>query len=53
MHEAGDPIDIIWGNLGGTRGLYLLKKFLFNIIGLALVFYLSTPAAIYSSLKMI
>ena len=53
MNEAGDPVDIIWGNIGGTRGIYFIRKFLFNLLGLALIFYLSTPAAIYSSLKMI
>ena len=53
MHEAGDPVDIIWRNLGGIRGVYILRKLLFNLIGLAIVFYLSTPAAIYSSLKML
>ncbi|CDW80986.1 transmembrane protein 63c [Stylonychia lemnae] len=53
MSEAGDPIDIIWGNMGGTRGVYFFRKVFFNIIGLSIVFFLSTPAAIYSTLKMI
>lgn len=53
MNQASDPVDIIWGNMGGTRGLYLFRKFIFNIIGLALVLFLSTPAAIYSSLKVL
>jgi hypothetical protein len=39
--------------MGGTRGLYLFRKMIFNILGLALVLFFSTPAAIYSSLKMI
>ncbi len=53
MSEAGDPIDMIWRNLGGTRGVYFFRKFIFYLIGLLLVLFLSTPAAIYSSLKMI
>ena len=52
MHEAGDPIDIIWRNLGGPRGIYVIRKMLFIVAGLAIIFFLSTPAAIYSSLKM-
>jgi hypothetical protein len=52
MSEAGDPVDIIWRNMGGTRGVYFLRKIIFNLIGILLVLFLSTPAAIYSSLKM-
>lgn len=53
ISEAGDPVDIIWKNMGGTRGVYFFRKFFFNIIGLSIVLFLSTPAAIYSTLKMI
>lgn len=53
MNEAGDPVDIIWGNMGGTRGVYFFRKLFFNLVGLSIVFFLSTPAAIYSTLKMI
>ena len=53
MSEAGDPVDIIWRNMGGTRGLYIFRKFFFNFAGLMVVLFLSTPAAIYSSLKML
>ena len=52
MKEAGDPVDIIWRNMGGARGMYIFRKIIFNIIGILIVFFLSTPAAIYSSLKM-
>lgn len=52
MSEASDPVDIIWRNMGGTRGVYFFRNFIFNLIGLAVVLFLSTPAAIYSSLKM-
>lgn len=53
MNEAGDPIDIIWRNMGGTRGVYFFRSVFFNLVGLAIVLFLSTPAAIYSTLKMI
>lgn len=53
ISEAGDPIDIIWKNLGGTRGVYFFRKLFFTVIGLTIVLFLSTPAAIYSTLKMI
>jgi hypothetical protein len=53
MNQASDPVDIIWCNMGGTRGLYLFRVVFFNIFVLAIVLFLSTPAAIYSSIKMI
>ena len=53
MSEASDPVDILWKNIGGVRGIYIFRKYFFNIIGLLLIFFLSTPAAIYSSLKML
>jgi hypothetical protein len=52
MSEASDPVDIIWGNLGGMRGLYIFRVVFFNLFVMAVVLFLSTPAAIYSSLKM-
>ena len=53
MTQASDPIDIIWYKMGGTRGLYIFRVIFFNIFVLAIVIFLSTPAAIYSTLKMI
>jgi hypothetical protein len=53
MTQASDPIDIIWYNMGGTRGLYIFRVIFFNFFVLAIVIFLSTPAAIYSTLKMI
>ena len=52
LTEAGDPVDIIWRNMGGARGIYFFRKFIFNLIGILIVLFLSTPTAIYSSLKM-
>jgi|LauGreDrversion4_2_1035121.scaffolds.fasta_scaffold215900_3 hypothetical protein len=53
MSHASDPLDIIWNNMGGTRGLYIFRLLFFNILVLAVVLFLSTPAAIYSSIKVI
>ena len=53
MSQASDPVDIIWCNMGGTRGLYIFRVIFFNILALAVVLFLSTPAAIYSSWKML
>ena len=39
--------------MGGTRGLYLFRVVILNLFVLAVVLFFSTPAAIFSSLKMI
>lgn len=52
VSQASDPVDIIWSNMGGARGLYLLRVVLLNLIVLYIILFLSTPAAIYSSLTL-
>ena len=52
MGPATEPVDIIWANMGGTRGFYIFRKFIFNFLGLIIVLFLSTPAAIYSTFKI-
>lgn len=48
-----DPIDIIWYNLGGTRGYYFMRRYCWNIIGIFLILFVSTPAVIFQTLKSI
>ena len=39
--------------MGGARGFYILRVIILNLLVLFIVLFLSTPAAIYSSLTMI
>jgi Calcium-dependent channel, 7TM region, putative phosphate len=39
--------------MGGVRGVYIFRRYFFNLVGLLLICFLSTPAAIYSSLKIV
>ena len=48
-----DPVDTIWFNRGEKRGLYFLKKYCWNILGLLLIVFISTPAVLFSTLKTI
>lgn len=52
VSQASDPVDIIWSNMGGARGFYLLRVVLLNLLVLYIILFLSTPAAIYSSLAL-
>lgn len=48
-----DPVDTIWYNLGGRRGYYFIRKYCWNVIGLFLIIFISTPAVIFQTLKSI
>ena len=52
VSQASDPVDIIWSNMGGARGLYLVRVLLLNLLVLYIILFLSTPTAIYSSLAL-
>ena len=51
MHSANDPIDIIWHNMGGIRGVYFFRRYMWNIIGLLAIIFISTPAVLIQRLK--
>lgn len=51
MCSAKDPIDIIWGNMGGTRGIYFFRRYLWNLLGLLLIIFVSTPVVIFKTLQ--
>lgn len=51
MSPAKDPIDIIWLNMGGTRGIYFCRRWVWNILGLLLIIFVSTPAVIFKTMQ--
>ncbi|CAI2383929.1 unnamed protein product [Moneuplotes crassus] len=48
-----DPVNVIWFNRGGKRGFYFLRKYLWNILGIILILFVSTPAVFFHTLKNI
>ncbi|CAI2384011.1 unnamed protein product [Moneuplotes crassus] len=48
-----DPVDIVWFNRGSNRHLFFLKKYLWNLLGLLLIVFISTPAVLFQTLKTI
>lgn len=52
MKVASEPVDMIWRNIGGTRGIYFFRRMFFNLVGMLMVVFLSTPAVIFSTLQM-
>jgi hypothetical protein len=51
MSSAKDPVDIIWANMGGTRGATFFKRYLWNILGFLLMIFVSTPAVVFKTLQ--
>mmetsp|Transcript_11835 Transcript_11835/g.10457 ORF Transcript_11835/g.10457 Transcript_11835/m.10457 type:complete len:136 (-) Transcript_11835:21-428(-) len=47
MSSAKDPVDIIWTNMGNSRGATFLKRYLWNLIGFLLIMFVSTPAVVF------
>ena len=48
---ARDPIDINWFNLGGEQSYYFLRYYCWNIMGLFLIIFISTPAVLFQTIK--
>ena len=38
-----EPIDIVWSNIGGDRGLFICRRILLSILGIFIILFLSTP----------
>jgi hypothetical protein len=53
MEAAKEPMDIIWGNMSGTRGIYYWRRFGLLLICVFVVLFLSTPSVILATLKRI
>lgn len=50
MNPLESPVEIFWGNLGGTRGFFFLRRIGINIIAVLILVFLSTPAVTQSYL---
>lgn len=51
MEAAKEPMDIIWSNMGGTRGLYFWRRIGLHFVSVLAVLFLSTPSVILATLK--
>ena len=46
-----NPYDLIWQNIGGTRGFYFFRRIGLLILSVLILLFLSTPAALLAALK--
>ena len=48
-----EPIDIIWVNLGGDKGLYVFRRIFLNLLLLVLLIFFTTPMGFVSAFKKV
>lgn len=53
MTPIPHPIDIFWGNMGGARGFFFLRRLIINTAAILILLFLTTPAVIHSRILVI
>lgn len=53
LDQMIEPMDIIWINLGGDRGINLYRKLFCNILIIIVIFFVSTPTVMYTTIKSV
>ena len=48
-----EPSEILWQNLFGKRGLFVLRRGIIYFIGFIVIFFLTTPAVILSNMDFL
>lgn len=51
MSLASEPVDILWKNMGGTRGVYIFRRLILYTLGFVIIFFISTPTAMLSTIQ--
>jgi len=53
MQMASEPIDTLWKNMGGIRGMYIFRRIFLNLLALIVILFITTPTVMLSALKMV
>lgn len=48
---SNEPADIIWKNMRGSRGLFLVRRMALFILGILIIVFVSSPTVIFANLK--
>lgn len=49
MNLASEPIDLLWKNIGGQRGVFLFRRIFLYVLGFIIILFISTPTAMLST----
>ena len=53
VDQLVEPIDIIWVNIGGDKGLYVFRRIFLNLLLLVLLIFFTTPMGFVSAFKKV
>ena len=53
MEKAVEPVDIMWKNVSGVRGVFFFRRVLLNVLAFFTLVFLSTPTAVVSALRKV
>ena len=48
---ANEPSDILWKNMRGSRGHFLVRRMALFILGILIIVFVSSPTVIFASIK--
>jgi len=51
MQKATEPTDILWKNITGTRGMFIIRRAFFTCVLIGTLFFVTTPTVIFFNLK--
>jgi hypothetical protein len=51
MEAAKEPMDIIWANMCGTRGVYFWRRLFLHVASILVILFFSTPSVVLATLK--
>ncbi len=53
VDQMVEPLDLIWTNIGGSRGIFITRRIILNLLIFIVLIFLSTPAVFYNKLGLI
>eukprot|EP00352_Strombidinopsis_acuminata_P000737 CAMPEP_0176344652 /NCGR_PEP_ID=MMETSP0126-20121128/4854_1 /TAXON_ID=141414 ORGANISM="Strombidinopsis acuminatum, Strain SPMC142" /NCGR_SAMPLE_ID=MMETSP0126 /ASSEMBLY_ACC=CAM_ASM_000229 /LENGTH=257 /DNA_ID=CAMNT_0017691207 /DNA_START=1055 /DNA_END=1828 /DNA_ORIENTATION=- len=53
MERADEPLDILWKNIKGMRGVFLFRRLMLFALGLWIIVFVSSPVVLYNNLQNI
>ena len=48
---ATEPADILWKNMRGNRGLFLMRRLALFILGILIIIFVSSPTVLFANIK--
>jgi len=48
---ATEPYDILWKNMRGSRGLFLMRRLALFVFGILIIIFVSSPTVLFANLK--